>query len=262
MTTAMFDHLQNWFLEYTAGFLRGDKIEDTNYLLKRHHTLRVVKNSRLIAESLGLSEEDKALAQAAAIFHDVGRFKQYQCFGTFNDRKSLNHAKLGLEVFTSLPIWKEFPQSQREILAPAVRCHNAARIPDELDQRQCRFAKLLRDADKLDIWLVVTQYYRTVESHSQNSALEQGMPDRPTYSPDVIAALRASRFVKAEDMQTLNDFKLMQVSWVYDLNFKAAFQMVLRRRFLDKLQMALPADDTIKEVITVAKAHVERLAQA
>ncbi len=256
----MLHRLQEWFLAYTANFCSGNKTADTNYILKRHHTLRVVKNSRLIADSLGLSIEETALAQAAAVLHDVGRFTQYQRFGTFNDRKSLNHAELGLEVFTALPIWKELPRSQREILAPAVRYHNAARVPDELDRRQRRFAKLLRDADKLDIWLVVTQYYQTVAACSQNSALEQGMPDRPTYSPNVIAALRASRFVRAEEMQTLNDFKLMQVSWVYDLNFQATFQMVLRRRFLEKLQAVLPADDEIRTVIAAAKSYVERFA--
>ena len=261
MTIATLDLLQKWFLEYTAGFLSGDKTADTNYLLKRHHTLRVVKNSRLIADSLGLSEEERALAQAAAILHDVGRFTQYQRFGTFNDRKSLNHAELGLEVFTSIPIWKALPQSQREIMALAVRYHNAAQVPDKLDERQRGFAKLLRDADKLDIWLVVTQYYRTVGLNPKNSALEQGMPDRPTYSPKVIAALQASRIVQAEDMQTLNDFKLMQVSWVYDLNFKAAFRMVLRRRFLEKLQAALPANDEIRTVIAAAKTHVACSAQ-
>lgn len=261
MNTAMLKHLQKWFLAYTADFLTGNQTEDTNYLLKRNHTLRVVKNSRIIAGSLGLSENDTALAQAAALLHDVGRFSQYERFGTFNDRQSVNHAELGLEVFRSLPVWKEIPDSHQKILAPAVRYHNAARIPDELDQRQRQFTKLLRDTDKLDIWLVVTQYYRTVESHSQNSALEQGMPDEPTYSPDVIAALRASRFVKAEDMQTLNDFKLMQVSWVYDLNFKPAYQIVLRRKFLEKLQAVLPGDEQIRTVIAAAKAHVECRAQ-
>lgn len=261
MKTATLDRLEKWFLEYTTDFLSGDKTIDTNYLLKRHHTLRVVKNSQLITDSLGMSEEDKALAKAAALLHDVGRFTQYQRFGTFNDRKSLNHAELGLEVFTSFPIWKELPRSQQEILIPAVRYHNAAQLPDELGERQRLFAKLLRDADKLDIWLVVTQYYHTIASRSKNSVLELGMPDKPTYSPNVIAALQASRFVQAEDMQTLNDFKLMQVSWVYDLNFKAAFQMLLRRRFLEKLQRVLPADGEIRAVITAAKAHVKRLAQ-
>ena len=257
----MLDRYQKWFWTYTTGFLTGDKAKDTNYLLKRNHTLRVVKNSRLIAGSLGLSEKETALAQTAALLHDVGRFAQYQRFGTFNDRRSVNHAELGLEAFTSLPLWKELPQFQREILCTAVRYHNAARIPDELDERQRHFLKLLRDADKLDIVLVVTQYYRAVASHPKNSALEQGLPDKPSYSPEVMAALWSSRFVQAEDMQTLNDFKLMQVSWVYDINFKATFQMVLRRRFLDKLQAALPADDDIKKVVAVARAHVECLSQ-
>jgi len=260
MKTAMFDRLKKWFFEYTAAFLTGDNAVDTNYLLKQHHTLRVVKNSRLIAASLGWNREDAVLAQAAALFHDVGRFTQYQRFDTFNDRQSQNHAELGLEVLTALPLWRELPRSQQEILAPAVRYHNAARIPDELSQNQRRFTKLLRDADKLDIWLVVTQYYRTVVSSSQNSALEQGLPDKPIYSPKVIAALRTPRLVQAEDMRTLNDFKLMQVSWVYDLNFKATFQMVLRRRFLEKLQAALPANKEIRTVIAAAKAHVERFA--
>ena len=38
------------------------------------------------------------IAEAVALLHDVGRFEQYKRYGTFNDRKSVNHAALGVEI--------------------------------------------------------------------------------------------------------------------------------------------------------------------
>ena len=47
---------------------------------------------------LNLSEGQLRIAEAAGLMHDLGRFKQYRRYRTFNDRRSVNHASLGVRI--------------------------------------------------------------------------------------------------------------------------------------------------------------------
>ena len=54
--------------------------------------------SRLKRRHLQLSLHDVQLAEIMGLFHDVGRFRQYSIYKTFNDAQSEDHADLGLKV--------------------------------------------------------------------------------------------------------------------------------------------------------------------
>lgn len=36
------------------------------------------------------------------MLHDIGRFEQIRCFGTFNDGMSVDHAELGADILLTL----------------------------------------------------------------------------------------------------------------------------------------------------------------
>jgi len=59
-----------------------------------------------------------------------------------------------------------------------------------------------------------------------------------------------------QDLKTLNDFKLLQIGWVYDLNFVPSFQIVKKKKYLEKLEEALPQSKEIKEAVKLAHNHV------
>ena len=61
------------------------------------------------------------------------------------------------------------------------------------------------------------------------------------------------------DLKTLNDFKLLQVGWVYDLNFPRTFQMVREHRCLETIREVLPRKSVrVSEIYDRARAHLER----
>ncbi len=60
------------------------------------------------------------------------------------------------------------------------------------------------------------------------------------------------------DLRTLNDFKLLQLSWLYDMNFPVSLQMVHERRYVDKIVNVLPDKDAIREAVESVLDHVER----
>ena len=45
-----------------------------------------------------MSKEDIDLAWLTGLLHDIGRFEQVRRYGTFNDAKSIDHGKLGVEI--------------------------------------------------------------------------------------------------------------------------------------------------------------------
>ncbi len=87
--------------------------------------------------------------------------------------------------------------------------------------------RLIRDADKLDIWKVVTNYYAE-RDRQRNVAIELDLPDTPVCSQNVIDLLNSRRFIRMRDLKTLDDFKLMQIGWAFDLNFAPSFRELKR----------------------------------
>jgi len=175
-----------------------------------------------------------------ALFHDVGRFRQMAQYGTFVDRKSTDHAQLGVTILKQNRVLSDLPARERALILNSIRLHNRPVLPPQEDQELLQFAKLLRDADKLDIWRVVIHYYHNKQNGQKNSALELDLPDQPEISAAVTKDVQQRRVVLASHLKTLNDFKVMQMGWVFDLNFRRSMQLVTERGYIAKLYHSLP----------------------
>jgi len=42
--------------------------------------------------------------------------------------------------------------------------------------------------------------------------------------------------------------KIMQLSWIYDINFKASVEIILNNRYLEKIYSSLPKNDTVIDI--------------
>ena len=250
-------HLKSWFDTYVAHYYTGVAEHDRNIRLKEDHTHRVRHNMMLLCDSLNMSPQDSLLAEAVSLFHDIGRFEQYLKYHTFNDITSVNHAHLGLRVLAAHRVLSEIPVAERRLLTVAIAFHNAATLPGDMPEHALRFMKLIRDADKLDIWKVVTDYYQEREDNP-NSTIELGLPDASECSAAAIEALHQEKFARVQDMKTLNDFKLLQISWVFDLNFEKSFQLLKERRYIEQIAETLPRLPEIRSAVDCAYRRVQR----
>lgn len=253
--------LKSWFEEYVQGFDADDPDLRENVALKRVHTRRVCENIVEIGRSHGLASPDLSMAEVAALLHDIGRFEQYRRHRTFVDSTSEDHGALGVSVIRETRILAEASPAVADLIVRAVACHNRISVPESGDERFLMILKLLRDADKVDIWRVVTEYYRR-SSGKRNPAIELGLPDEDRVSDGVCASLMRHQPVRMIDLRVLNDFKLMQMGWVYDLNFTRSFQMVMERGFLEDIRKALPGNSRqVDDVYAEVRAHLEAAAQ-
>jgi putative nucleotidyltransferase with HDIG domain len=257
----MIDHgtvsaFKTWFAEYTKTFKPGNFEDQQNIHLKEAHTWRVCAEILDIGNSLGLNGDDLRVAEVMALFHDIGRFEQYARYGTFVDLKSEDHAMLGVKVLRKTGVLNMLDESTADLIVRGIVYHNRAFLPKDESDRCLFFAKLLRDADKLDIWRVVTDYYQW-EKEDHNGVIELGLPDTPEISPEVCADLMAKRIVNIGYLKTLNDFKLLQMGWIFDVNFYRTFELIQERRYLEMLHDALPQTKKVSEIYLTVQSYLK-----
>ncbi|MDY6950730.1 MAG: HD domain-containing protein [Thermodesulfobacteriota bacterium] len=248
--------LRRWFSEYVQTFRSGDREQTQSIDLKDEHTRRVCAAILDIGRSLSLNGERLCLAEAMALLHDVGRFEQFARYRTFSDKDSEDHAMLGIRILHKHGVLRDVPRPTRNLILRVISYHNRLGLPKGETEACLFFTKLLRDADKVDIWRVVTEHYGQKEEE-RNGAIDLGLPHGPEISDEVCADLMAGRIVRLESLKTLNDFKVLQMAWVYDVNFPRAFQIILERRYLEMIRDALPASEKVLEIYHTVRSYVE-----
>ncbi len=248
------DPLKNRFFAYVERFYSANAADNQAIGLKRAHTRRVCRNSLMLANKLRLSDTDARLAEIMALFHDIGRFKQYWVYKTFKDADSEDHARLSVSEIKAHSLLSGLAQPDSDLICQVIELHNAFAPPGNLGERADFFLRLLRDADKLDIWKVFGDYYED-RSGSESESIALGLPDTADYSRGALEAVRRGRLVRTGDLKTLNDFKLLQASWIYDLNFAPTLAAMLEKGCMDRLRTFLPKTAEIEEAFEKLAAY-------
>ena len=248
-------YLRDWFHQYVQGFYSTDEQLQFHVRLKEEHTLRVIEQARFIAKRLSCSPEQLVLAEIAALLHDIGRFKQYQTYRTFNDALSINHAELGRDILEQLDILNGAGLSTKhqEIVKKAVLYHNRRYLPLNIGEEDCLFAKIIRDADKLDIFsMLVTGDQENKIPHSPE------LKRADQYSLHIIEDILQGRLVKRDEITTSSDLMLFRLSWIFDINFACSFLHIIEQHYIEKLITTLPDTDDIKNVYQYIKQYAEQ----
>ncbi len=248
--------LSQWFSGYCRSFSLSDPADQRNLDLKEHHTLNVVGNMAELSRSLGMTGRDAALAEAIGLFHDVGRFPQYARYKTFRDSSSVNHASLGAAVLLEQNVLARLPQPEQQLIVKAVTLHNVFSLPEGLDEETLRSARMIRDADKLDIWRVFSEFYGLPPA-DRPSAVALGLLDTDETSPEVLASVLRGEMVKLTALRTLNDFKMLQLAWIFDLNFERSVELVLERSYIESLSRTLPQTEAVRKAVDAVRRYVD-----
>ncbi len=239
----MINSYYNWFDLYVKGFYGEDALVNQNIKLKEEHTLKVAKHSLEIANSLKLSEEEKSIAEIIGLFHDIGRFEQFKKYKTFRDNLSVNHSILGIRILEEHKVLHNLPEETKDIITKAICYHNKKELPNSLLGEEAIFCKIIRDADKLDIYRVILKHEKERQLNP-NPALDN-LPFTEDYNKNIIKEILAGRKLSNSQLKCYNDRKLYELGWILDLNFPFSFKYIKTKNILEDLTKCLPQTEEI-----------------
>ena len=217
-------YIEDWFLNFSHNFLSGDEERDKPLELKINHTLRVVQNVRwLLSDERQKAYEhhdfiDLKVCIIAAYLHDVGRFEQYKKYGTFDDRVSIDHGDLSAEIVQRENLLAGLDEIRTKVILYAVRYHNKKVPPIDLGDVEKVNLGVLRDADKMDVFYILSTLAREGRRYGLSGALLQDVQPSHELSPAVMEEFLGGSLVSFGNVRTFEDLQLLRISWIYDFN--------------------------------------------
>lgn len=258
MTKQQLEQFKKWFYGYAATFYGSDELINDNIKLKDYHTRRVCADILILAERLGLNERQKLIAETIGLFHDVGRFEQFKRFGSYNDVGTINHSLLGLEILAEKKILDCLSSEEKDLIETAIRLHGDKDLVDNLDKETELFAKLLRDADKLDIYYVMVERLDDLKNKPEKYTATFGYSASEGYSQHIVQAVLDNETINYKDFKSINDMVIAMLGWIIDVNFVPTLREIKSRGHLEKLVNFLPPAEDICRVA----AHIQKQLEA
>lgn len=259
MSEALVRLVAGRFEAYAAKFLElpGDGFA---YRLKIAHTKRVLGIAENIAKEEALPEDLSLASRLAALVHDVGRFPQYMQYHTFRDPDSANHAALSVTHTLREKLLADVPTQIRRLVLGAVYLHNKRILPTLASNELKTVSQLVRDSDKLDIYsIMIAHFSQEKPEHPEVALSVLDEPDK--FTPTVLDALINRTPGDYRSIIYVNDFMLMVIGWLYDLNFRTSCRLLQSEGYLDTLFDILPKDEKItkfRQQITQDIAHMAK----
>jgi len=249
MEQQQLEKLKIWFCDYVKSFYGDDAYVNANLKRKEDHTRRICGEMLYLAKELGLDESQSRLAEAIALLHDVGRFSQFVKYRTYNDAKSTNHSLIALDELKRTRVLESLDASEREIIEKSILWHGEKELPEGLDGDLLRYARMIRDADKVDIFYTVTSFYVDYAKNPDRVRLiEIEVPDTPEYTQAIVERILRRERIDYRELETMNDMKLLQLAWVYDINFVPMLKRIKQRKYVETILEYLPKDELIAKV--------------
>lgn len=238
------------FLKYVNNF------DNTEYCIeqKKQHSLRVMEISKEIAEKLKLEKEKIELATLIGLLHDIARFEQYTIYRTFRDFDSIDHGDYGVQILEK-DIRKYIDINQYdEIIKKAVKNHNKYKIEKGLNLEEELYAKIIRDADKLDIIYEAVDVFwkekKEVQEIENGKLSEKMLEDFYSYK----VANNINRISMADQI-------LRFASFIFDINFKCSLEILRENdnisKMIDRFNYQIPeTEEELKKIKQFANNYI------
>ena len=230
-------------------YVKQYDLENAKIKRKYGHSFRVMENAGNIAESLNLSVEEIEIAKLIGLLHDIGRFEQEKIYKTFKDHESIDHGDFGVEILKKDNYIRKYIEEDKydNIIFKAIKNHNKIEIEEGLFEKELIFSKIIRDADKLDIFYEGAEMYWTKKEEVEEVTNSK-------ISDSIFNLFNNRCIIDRTKIVTKADGILNFIGFIFDINFKYDFEALKKEnyinRILDKFEF--------KNEITASKMKVAR----
>ena len=213
-------------------YVKNYDANDGKVRLKIVHTMKVAELSEMIARGIGLDEENVQLAKVIGLLHDIGRFEQLRRFHDFRDYLTVDHAQLGVEILKENHLIRSFVEDEKydDIIFQTISNHNKYAIADGLNKNTLTHAKIIRDADKTDIFRVhiedpVDDFLFIKDDEIKQSKISKEI-EKQFYEGHCIAS---------GGRKSGADVYVMRLAFMYDVNYVPALEYIQKQNYLRRM---------------------------
>lgn len=211
-------------------------IDNPRVEMKIEHIMRVAENCKKIATDLKLTGEEIQLAELIGLLHDIGRFEQYRIFNkhtssiTLDNNKKFDHGEAGVEVLKKDNYIRKYIEENiyDDIIYTAIYEHNKYELPKNLSKETDLFCKIIKDADKLDI------FYEAICVYWQDSKKIQEV-EEGKLSEKMLENFYDYKLADNRNRISEADQILRFTSFIFDMNFPYSFEVLKENDFINKM---------------------------
>lgn len=248
---------EDWFARFAQGYCQAQSEDRSPLELKIRHTALVLEHARRILTAHTFAPSVARAIALAALYHDVGRFPQFARWGTFKDSQSVNHGLLGVKILKNCQPLAAEEKIIRILVWAAVGLHNRFALPPHLSADLHSVAHAVRDADKCDIVRIMAEELN--KSGPKHRAVVLHVQDDPSlWTPKVVEDVCAGRVASYADLHSVNDFRLLLGSWLYDLRFAVSANYIKQNGYMEQLLAPLPAAPVVQRAKECLLAALQR----
>lgn len=237
-------------------FLNSYEIKDNeSFKMREKHTYRVAANAKYIAENLNLTKEDIELAELIGLLHDIGRFEELKQTKTTCSNK-FDHASYGVKMLFDDGMIRQYIDDDKydEIIKKAIGNHSKLKIEDGLDDKTQLHSKIIRDADKLDIFYEVQDekievIFPTIVNNVEDM-------ENSLISDSVFETIQKKQCVNTKDRITPLDYWVFILAFTFDLNFNVTLKKLKQKNYINYLV------DRFKYKDIITKERMESIRKA
>lgn len=239
-------------------FVKQYDLKNEKIKRKFGHSFRVMENAGQIAKSLNLSGEEIELSKLIGLLHDIGRFEQEKIYKTFKDHESIDHGDLGVDILEKENYIREYIVENKydNIILKAIKNHNKLYIEDGLTKQELLFSKIVRDADKLDIFYEGVKLFWTNKEEIEEI-------NKSKLSSKAIETFNKNNLMDKKDIITEADGILNFIGFMFDINFKYDFEIIKKQNYINKILDKFEFTDEItanqmKNARIIANEYIEK----
>ncbi len=214
------------FLKYVKQYNN----ENPKISQKIGHSLRVMNEAEGVAKSLYLNEDEIEIAKLIGLLHDIGRFEQIKIYEIYEDYKSIDHGDLGAEILSKNNYIRKYIENNDydDIILKAIKNHNKFTIEEGLTEKEMLYAKIIRDADKLDIFFEGAEFF-------WNSNEEIEAVEKAKITPQILKEYENKKLINRKEVKTSADEIISFIAFKHDINFEYSINRINEQKYIKKI---------------------------
>ena len=233
-------------VEEFEKYVNNYDLNNIKIKLKYDHSIRVMQLSQKYSKKLGFSDYDIKLASLIGLLHDIGRFEQLKQYDSFEDEKTIDHANLGVKILFCDGLIEKFwnKKEDYELIEFAIKNHNKMKIEETTNERFLKFAKLIRDIDKIDI-IYLLGYLSELDTKPSNDLI----------NPKIINSIKNYELSSYKDIRNINDSIALKFAYTYDINYDECLEEFKQNLYYFYKQINF--DERFKEIFEIVNKYID-----